>query len=97
MNSIPSIHDENIKIHKPTFLESWFYKFGYISCYINAYTNFKDPLARKNIITGTVSIKRYNESFSCWNWCKVEERWSKHFKSSSIFKTVQPRNQSGNA
>ncbi len=81
---IPSIHDKDIHIHKPNLFEKIFYEYGYIDCYINAFSNFKDPLARKNKISKVVYIKRYNETFSCWNWCKVEDRWGKYFKNKSL-------------
>lgn len=69
---MPSINDNAGNLHKPSFIASFFWHYGYINA-------FDMPIARKHRITGMVEVRRYNETFRYWSWMEVNDKYKTEF------------------
>jgi hypothetical protein len=73
MKILAPITDIKLDLHSPKFYDSIFWQYGYID------TTFK-PIARKCRLTGTITLRYWNDLFSCWEWTELNEKYVKKFK-----------------
>jgi len=74
MKILVPIADIKLDIHSPKFYDTIFWQYGYID------SNSFKAIARKCRLTGTVTVRYWNNLFSYWTWVDVNKKYVKDFK-----------------